>query len=316
MSTVRLVPAGAPRSALAERAPARERFGGARLVRGRPLEGRRGVGSLLDLGLDVLVDRFGICVGIGVLCWLPLQIGSELVDRSRASAEMELAVQVLLTALSLVPKFLTTAFVCLVVAGHLLERPASIGEAVRGGLLRLPGLLCLVGMQLLGTFVLFCACLLPVLLSPWLFSIVPAVYVLERRTRGATGEGGSFVVRWSRGVATAFERGVRLVLGWGSLGRFFGYFLVATLTVNLPLSLVVGGLQAPGVREELDQLLGLSGGPVDLSLTVLTAVFVAIGTAYAAILDTVYYFDQRVRREGLDLELALGRLEAGGERHP
>jgi len=49
---------------------------------------------------------------------------------------------------------------------------------------------------------------------------------------------------------------------------------------------------------------------VVLALTVLSAAFVAIGTAYAAILATVFYFDQRARREGLDLELALARMES------
>jgi hypothetical protein len=311
---VKLAPAGASRPLPAAQFRARESRAGARLLHERPLNGPRGVGSLLDLGHDVLVERFGVCVGIGLLFWLPLQVAIALASRSSASPEVQLGVLMLLRGLSLVPKFLTTAFVCLVVAGHVLERPVPTADATRRGLSRLPGLLCLIGMQLLGTLLLLCACVLPALLAPWLFAIVPAVYVLEGRARGSE-RGGAFA-RWSRGIREAFERGLRLVLGWDSLARFYGYSLVAFLTVTFPLSTVVGSLEAPAVREHLDSWLGLSGAPVDLALILLAATFVAIGTAYAAILDTVFYFDQRVRREGLDLELALARLEsaAGGAR--
>ena len=311
---MKLAPAGAPRPASGEDLRARGARAAARLARERPLHGPRGVGSLLDLGNDVLVERFGVCVGIGLLCWLPLQIANELATRSAASPDVQLGVPMVLRGLSLVPKFLTTAFVCLVVAGHVLERPVRTADATRRGLLGLPGLLCLIGMQILGTLLLFCACVLPVFLAPWLFAIVPAVYVLEGRARRNEHRGA--FARWSGGIRDAFARGLRLVFGWDSLGRFYGYSLVAFLTVTFPLASVTGGLETPAVREHLGSWLGLSGGPVDLALTVLSAAFIAIGTAYAAILDTVYYFDQRVRREGLDLELALARLEsaAGGAR--
>jgi hypothetical protein len=299
------VPAGAvPRVsglALGRHAPVR-------LERERPLRGPRGVGGLLDQALDVLVERFGPCVGIGILCWLPLQLAVELASRSGASPEAQLVVQALLMVLALVPKFLTTAFVCLVVAGRLLERPVATADAVRRGFLRLPGLACLLGLQMLGMLLLACACLVPALLAPWLFALMPTLYVLEDARRPEAPAG--LLARWGRGVRQAFERGLRLVLGWDSLGRFFGYSVVAYVTVSLPLSSFVGGLGLPPVREELDALLGLSGTPVDLALTLMATALVAVGTAYVAVLDAVFYFDQRVRREGLDLELALGRLES------
>ncbi len=308
VSTERLLPDSTRGRAREVPPSARARFAGARLARGAAPLRPRGVGSLLDLGLDVLVDRFGICVGIGVLCWLPFQIGSELLRRSGTSEEAEVVLSLLLSVASVVPQSLTTAFVCIVVAGHVLGRGVSPGEAVRTGLLRLPGILVLAVLQFLGTVLLLCACIAPGLLAPWLFAVVPIVYVLERGARGSSSAPGRFA-RWASAISLALTRGVKLVLGWDSLGRYLGIFLVAFVVITGPLSAVTGGLSTPEVRDFLDDVLGLSGGPVELSLSVVMAAFVAIGTAYTAILATVYYLDQRVRKEGLDLELALARIE-------
>jgi hypothetical protein len=310
VSTQRLVPAG-------ERAEeshgtlrdARRRTGrtgrGLRVEDGEPLHAR-GVGQILDTALDVLVSRFGPCVGFAALSWLPFQIGNEVVQRSSA---LSIQARILWGTTNLVPEFLTAGFVCSFVGAHLLRRRASSADAFRNGILAAPGIAVIALLQVLTIFGLMCLCIVPFFLGYWLFAVVPAVYVLERRDLlGRAGREIPAIFRWSSGILISVARGVRLVLGTGSFGRWLGWAVVALLAVYWPLTGFPALFEDPSVRNFMEESLGLEGRPVSFTLAVISALFAGIGTAYLAIVKTVYYLDERVRREALDLELRLDRL--------
>jgi len=100
------------------------------------------------------------------------------------------------------------------------------------------------------------------------------------------------------------------VWGWKSFGRWLGWITVAGIAIAGPLNMVPSMVDVPEVRELLDEVLGTRGSPIDFLIAVVGSVFVGIGTAYMAVLMTVYYLDERVRKEGLDLELRLEELAA------
>ncbi len=298
----------------ASRAGARRRRGSEHRPRGRAAtrpEARprvlhaRGVGAILDTGLELLVSRFGICAGLAALCWIPFEVASELVLRSDLPSELYLYWS-LLTPL---PEYLTVGFVCGFVGTELLGREARVGAALRNGLMAMAGLLVIALVQVFSG-VMVCLCGVGLFLPLWLLSVTPAVYVLERHDliRSAWSQ-HSWPLRWLFGLLHSMGRGVRLVWGGRSFLRWLGWFAVSGLAIVVPLSGLPGALENPEVRLFLEQHLPVQGRPIELTLIAIGAVFLAISTAYNAVLRTVYYVDQRVRREALDLWLQLEELE-------
>jgi hypothetical protein len=295
VSIQRLVPANreAPPSPSTGR-----RFEGARVVDDSMSLRRRGVGQILDTSMDVLVARFGVFVGIGALCWLPFKIGSELLWYSGADDVTRL----LWTATTVAPQLLTTSFVCSLVGAHLLRREMSLGEALKIGFTRFPGMVLIALLNIVVAVLMLCPCVITSYASYWLFAVIPAVYVLERE--------GLKSRNWLAQVGAALVRGFQLVWGWDSFARWLGWVTVAVIAITGPLGSIPGLIDVPQVREFLDQQLGAQGSGVEFMIAAVGSVFVGIGTAYMAVLMTVYYLDQRVRREGLDLELRLEQLTA------
>lgn len=306
VSTLRLVPA---RTAPPSSPPVRSRFRGARVVAASRL-GRRGVGQILDTSMDVLVERFGICVGIATLIWLPFQVGTELVLRSKLPDEFLLV----WTATAAAPQLITTAFVCTLVGGHLVGRRVAPGEAIASGIGRFPGMVVISIFNVIAAVVLLCPCVFTTNLAHWLFSVVPVVYVIERGRllpRGGSAASAP-LFGWLAEAFQAMARGIRLVWGWGSFARWMGWFVVAKLALVAPLTAIPSLFEVPEIRDALSGYLKLQG-PVGFLIVAIGALFLGIGTAYMAVVMTVYYVDERVRKEGLDLELALRRLGQRGE---
>ena len=320
VSTQRLLPAGAGEG-LADRSStltrdggsgggfARRRIQAARLESGQPSYSRRGVGQILDTSLDILVDRFGACLGIAALCWLPFRLAQEAIQRSSLGTEAFFLSQMT----DGISGLLTTSFICSIVGGELFGRHVSVTQALWRGAWRLPGIGVLTLMHTLAAPIA-CLCLVfPWFIEGWLFSVIPAVYVLEsgklvEPVRGASGSVIDPLVHWVVELASAIARGIRLVWGWESFGRWLGWFAVISL-VAMPLTALPQSLQMPEVAEFLDRYLGLRDSLGRLFVTVLSSCFIGLGNALTAVAMTVYYFDQRVRREGLDLSLSLERLE-------
>jgi hypothetical protein len=301
VSTSRLVPVRTG----ARESPAPRRRVGALVEPDERTIHARGVGQILDTALDVLVSRFGACVGIAAFFWLPYRLVAELIRTSDVSFQ----VQVIWGASSMVPEVLTTACVCSFVGGFLLRDRVSAADAIRSGLVAGVGLVLIAGMQLVATFFLALCCAVPALLGYWLFSMVPTVYVLDRKAlvrERASGLVGP--VRWFAGIVVSMQRAMQLAMGRGSFGRWVGWASVSALVVVLPLSFLPFALDEPTVRMFMEDTLAIEGRPLELTLSAISAIFIGVGTAYIAILNTVYYVDERVRKEALDLELRLGSL--------
>lgn len=301
VSTRRLVPAAEARTASPA---ARARFQGSRVVEATRL-GRRGVGQILDTAMDVLVERFGACVGIATILWLPFRVGTELVVRSGAPDEVVL----LWGTTKAAPQVLTTAFVCTLVGGQLVGRRVSLGEAIASGIGRFPGMVVISVLTVIAAVVLICPCFFTTYAAYWLFSVVPAVYVLERGRLLPAGGDPTFtrLFGWLAESFAAVGRGIRLVWGGGSFRRWLGWFVVANLAIVAPLTTAPSLLEVPDVRQWLGEFIDLDA-PLGFAIVAIGALFLGIGTAYTAVVMTVYYVDERVRKEGLDLELVLRRL--------
>ena len=272
--------------------------------------GRRGVGQILDAAMEVLVQRFGVCVGIATMVWLPFRLGTELIARSSAPEEVLL----LWGTTNVAPQLLTTGFVCTLVGGHLVGRRVPLGEVLMSGLTRAPGLGVIMLVNLMAAIVLVCPCIVSSYAAYWLFAVVPAVYVLERGQllpRGGPGGPVGGALRWLGEAFVAVGRGIRLVWGGTSFLRWIGWFAVANVAIIVPLTAAPSALDYPGVREQISTVVDLDG-PAGLLLVLVGSLFFGIGTAYTAIVMTVYYVDERVRKEGLDLEIALRRLAGRG----
>lgn len=130
-----------------------------------------------------------------------------------------------------------------------------------------------------------------VLVAIMFFAVVQAVVIEEEGPLSALGR--------SRELARK---------GWV---RIFGILVVTWLIVFLPTMAVFGGLGfvaalSPGVAE------GMAGGAVNAGLQAVSVAVGALTTPYMTASLVVLYYDRRVRKEGLDLELAAERVSPAG----
>jgi hypothetical protein len=128
----------------------------------------------------------------------------------------------------------------------------------------------------------------------WLFAVVPSVYVIERCN-----------------VFRAVGRGMSLVTSGGAFLRWGGYTLLGFL-MTLPFTQLQEGVEALDLHERLRGALSLSDTTLDFAIAAIGAPYLAVGTAFLAVVQAVFYFDLRVRKEGYDLERRLDELEARG----
>lgn len=192
------------------------------------------------------------------------------------------AITIAVTSLA---QMLLTGFLTVVVGQAVLGRPISFGEAwsrLRPRLLPLLGLTILYGLLVLAGAILL---IVPGVWLGVLYGLATPALVLESRPIGA-----------------AFRRSRELVRGlwWRTFGVFLLGSLIATITsgiIALPFSLT-------------GSLLTFSSGSIIPSTTVLLldAIGGTVGGTitypFAAAVGVLLYFDQRMRREGLDIELA------------
>lgn len=167
-------------------------------------------------------------------------------------------------------------------------------EALRHGLSRLWAMLGLTLLTSIGSFIGLLACLIP---GVWLWAawgLAPAALIAERA-----------------GPITSLRRSFRLVRG--TWWRVFGILLLTTLIVGVITSLVTGPLQlafsfGSGFADSPDAVLS----PTLLATnTVITGLATAITLPFTAAVVVALYYDQRVRKEGYDLERLIADL---GER--
>jgi len=310
---------GAPQPARATRFPslraarARTRYQGAQVLSGRLQLSRRSAGGILDLASDALVERFSACLGVALLFWLPFGQITELIGPAEPGRGIGLSF--LWQLVSVVPQALTTGVVTSVIGESLIESGRSGWAAALRGLRLAPGVLVIFVATRVVTLPLVVLCFLPYFLAQWLTWSAVAVYVFEGERLLSSAERArarrnpfAFLASFPRRVTRAIGRSLRLSSGWGPLGRFVVLGLVGLLLLAGLLDWTAALLIAPDAREFLRSHANLGGGPAEFVLGAVSASFLALASVFRAALATTYYLDLRVRKEGLDLELALQRL--------
>ncbi|MGD9485278.1 hypothetical protein WDH52_18845 [Streptomyces sp. TRM70308] len=214
---------------------------------------------------------------------------------------------------TLVGTVIATAMLTMVVSRAVLGRPVTMGEAwhdARPRLLRLLGLTVLVTLILVSTMLV---CVLPgvllggaggalLALLGGLGGLVLVIWLWIRFTLSAPA-----LMLERSGVLTALHRSARLVRG--SWWRIFGIQLLAALIVavlgfviSIPTSLIAGAVSGAST--------GPFGAPTELTWSYLIVLGIGsvltstITLPFNAGVTALLYIDARIRREGLDLELA------------
>ena len=260
-------------------------------------------GEILDVALKIFGRHWQTLVGSVLVPTVPLQILSVLVVLSIAPEQFdldgetsaapegtgtEIAAVLVVQLLSALASLLAWAACFKAVADGYLGRDPSIGRSLRFGLpkiIRLLGLAIVTGIMVA---IGFLGLLVGALFVAALVILSPAALLFERV-----------------GVFSAIGRSFELVKG--------RYWSIVLLVLVIFLAFLVIGVVFGGI---LGAVAGAAGSEDEtagaivsfLSNTALTAVTTPL---FAAIV-TVLYFDQRVRKEGFDLQLL---AEGMGEQH-
>lgn len=263
----------------------------------RPLD----FGEILDVAFTLYRRHFGTFFVTALLPNLPIAafwmyLGS--VAGSGAGAAEEVSALAGVGALLMAPYSAIAAIVVWAALVHQTSRAMTggrvdLGDGYRRALGRFFPLL---GAGVVAMFLMalgFMLLFVPgVLIAIMFFAVVQAV-VIE-------GEGPLSALGRSRDLARD---------GWA---RIFGVLFVTWLIVFLPTMAVFGGLGflaavVPGVAEGM-----MTGGGVNAGFQAASVVVGALTTPYMAASLVVLYYDRRVRKEGLDLELAAEQISPGG----
>jgi len=272
----------------------------------------RGVGEVLDCALDVTRARFGTCVLLSALIWIPLT----LLQRAGLHYQVPVGANMLVILLAFPVQSLTAALVTIVVYGQLQGSRVGAAEALWAGLRRAPALLANMLISLLLQIMVGFVCAIPafvvigalarvnqalsvvlglplflrLLFVNFLVAVAPAALVLE-----------------DLGPLEALVRGVKLVRG--GFWRWLGLVAVSSILM-LPFNAIAEAMSSVEVRDWLSPHVDLSS-PGYAALDVLvSSLSRAIATAFSGVLLTVFYLDLRVRREGFDLTMRLERARA------
>jgi len=257
----------------------------------RPL----GIGEILDAGIKLFLRHWRPLVLSVVGLILPVQILSALVTASVAPEQFDLTStetgveegeeaeflvgQGVIALLSVISVLLATAVCFKAVADAYLGVEPEWRRSLRFAVGRIGGLF---GVAIVGGILVALATVALVVPGVWLFvsySVAVPAMLLERI-----------------GAINALRRSFRLVRGrwWPTAGvLLIGYLLIGILG-----ALVTGVIMViPSLVAEGNTLVGALGAVVGGTVgTVLT-------TPYSAAVVTLLYFDLRVRKEGLDLQL-------------
>lgn len=265
----------------------------------------RRVGEILDAGIKVYIRNARILMGLVAVVVIPLQILVALVLLSTIPAGNEVPVSTfsfsaqrpvssdpvatlgasaLLTVVQLLAGWLTTAACVKAVSDAYMDEPTSIAKSLRFAVRRLPAL---AGMEILLALGLVAAFIALVIPGIWLYvswSIAAPVLLIE-----------------GVGPARALGRSRKLVAGrwWPTAG----VLLVASIMV----SVVSGAFQALFTAlASLPSQPSLVGAVALLTLS--SAISTIIAQPFHSAVNTILYYDLRVRHEGLDLHLLAEQL--------
>ena len=270
----------------------------------RPL----GLGDIFDEGFDLYKRNFVFLLLVTAITVVPLDIGLafaaprlfpvifDLFGITSNSDAFWVWLVVSTTKLTLyLPLFLlAVAPLAAAGAGRYLERETTLWSVYRLWLRRLPGLLAALALTALTLTLGLVLCVVP-----WFVAATQLFFVLQ----AVTVEG--------KGPGRALGRSNGLVGGYG--GRVFNCLLllaliawVISLGVTFPLAYLVGSVLhlAPGASSLYGGAAAVGHTAEQQVVTLITA-----GLAHLVLLPflvcvmTVLYYDLRIRKEGLDIEM-------------
>ncbi len=273
----------------------------------RPELRPRGVGELLDIGLDALRTRFAACVGVCIVLWLapawmmaflpPEEWGAALGFESQEEQALWALAGIMVNSLTqMVVQVLGSMVVALIVRGEFAGEPLSLGAAL-GIMLRrfLPILLCIVLITLISIAGMI-ACILPYFFFLWRLSTAALVCASEEL-----------------GPAQSLSRSFWLTRG--SFLRWLGVTFVSGLLLA-PLTMFAGAATTEELREVALENLAIDPTLYRFGLWLAGTLFFGVATAAGGAFTTAYYFDCRVRREALDLHERVAALAAAPRSAP
>lgn len=250
----------------------------------RPLS----IGEVIDASFQVYRRHFSALATIVLVCnGLPVLL--QIYGRSGGGVHLGLTVvyAVLVVVLSLI----ATGATVFVVSESYLGRAITAREALNRAL---PFVVPLIVVSLLVGLVAFVGFLL--LVVPGVIAIcglavsVPALVVESTSSTDAMGRS------W------ALTRGYRL--------RMFGLFVLIFLLILVPYVAIMGAVGVAAAVSGATGAKGLSTGLILLGTVIAAIVQLLLSPLYQAALVIAYY-DLRVRKEGLDLELLASALQPG-----
>jgi hypothetical protein len=267
----------------------------------------RGAGEILDLGLEILRDRFAAITGTCVLLWIPARVIEPLLGAS-ALMRNELAPDdvrgmlfgmggvALTLCVQMVVQALATALVARLVFAALHGEPLTVRDALGSAARSLIGLLVIAFVTAVAAGVGLCLLVVPFVYLRWKLSIAPAVYVVERG-----------------GIGSALSRSFALTPG--SFLRWLA-IMVVLFVFTIPFSTPVAF--QPQIRALVLEWWSLPPFACDLAIIAVSSVFLGLASALEAVITTIFYVDCRVRREGYgarreleELRASHGRVDAG-----
>ncbi|WP_410605389.1 hypothetical protein [Amycolatopsis sp. lyj-90] len=182
---------------------------------------------------------------------------------------------------------LLTGFLTVLMGKAVLGKPVTFKEALKEAT---PRLLPLLGLTVLYTLAIMVAaifCLLPAIIPYTFWALASPAFILERGT-----------------VMESFRRSVKLVSGM--FWRVFGILLLATVIASFLASIITlpfsfGAFMS--IFGNLNEMYVPSTGDLILQ-SVGTVISQTIVGPFTALVTVILYIDQRMRREGMDIELA------------
>ncbi|MCH0543063.1 hypothetical protein I3F58_26630 [Streptomyces sp. MUM 203J] len=305
----------------------------------RPL----GVGEILDGSVSTLRTHWRTILGITVTVSVLLQLAQILIDRyllgkapaispdASPSEQVDQAIESLqfstvslipLTLIGLVGTFFTTALLTFVVSRSVLGKPVTFSDVWRDAR---PRFLPLLGLTLLLPVIALAVMTVGVLPGVLLGSVGGAVLVL---LGGAAAFAGMMwlIIRFSlsysvlmlerQGVLASLRRSARLVRG--SWWRIFGIHaltwlltMLVALVISLPFTLLAFMVDGDGLTSAFSGGTPEFGWPFLIISGIGSVITYAIMYPVSAGVTVLLYVDQRIRREGLDLELARAAAVTG-----
>lgn len=204
----------------------------------------------------------------------------------------------------LIRPFLTAAMVRAVASAYLGEIP-SVGPTYRFAIRRLGSILWVLLLAVLAVVAVFAAALG----FSALFVAIEAVPLVIAVMLAAGVLAATLYVRWQFGPSVVIVEGERgtaaLRRSWRLSSHAF-WKIVGTTILGSILAGVVGGLFAI-VPMLLSIPLGSAGWLVRAGGSALSSV---ITTPFVTMITVLLYFDQRIRKEGLDLSIMSSELQA------